>query len=230
MQPIKGLVFDKDGTLFNFRATWDVWGARLIDELSGSEAERAQLSEVLGYDTATSSFRADSLVVAGTPSEIISAVQVLRPAEDPRHLINRISDLTENLPQIEATPLAPLLDRLRAAGFALGVATNDAESFARAHLTSVGIIDRFDFIAGYDSGHGPKPGPGMVQAFLAQTGLPPASVAMIGDSTHDLQAGRGAGAHTVGVLTGTATSATLAPLADVILPSIADLPGWLGLT
>ena len=49
---------------------------------------------------------------------------------------------------------------------------------------------------------------------------------MVGDSTHDLIAGRAAGMQTVGVLTGMA-EAELAPLADAVLPDIGHLPDWL---
>jgi phosphoglycolate phosphatase len=52
-------------------------------------------------------------------------------------------------------------------------------------------------------------------------------VAMVGDSRHDLQAGRAAGMRTVAVLTGIAKAADLADLADVILPDIGALPAWL---
>ena len=52
-------------------------------------------------------------------------------------------------------------------------------------------------------------------------------VAMVGDSTHDLHAGRAAGMTTIGVLTGPATEETLAPFADAVLPDISHLPAWL---
>ena len=38
--------------------------------------------------------------------------------------------------------------------------------------------------------HGAKPGPGMLLAFATLCGLAPARVAMVGDSRHDLMAGR----------------------------------------
>jgi len=44
-----------------------------------------------------------------------------------------------------------------------------------------------------------------------------------------LHAGHAAGMRTVAVLTGMADEATLAPLADVVLPNIGHLPEWLGL-
>jgi len=50
---------------------------------------------------------------------------------------------------------------------------------------------------------------------------------MVGDSTHDLIAGRAAGMKTIAVLTGMAGPADLAPLADAVLPDIGHIPGWL---
>jgi phosphoglycolate phosphatase len=50
---------------------------------------------------------------------------------------------------------------------------------------------------------------------------------MVGDSRHDLAAARAAGLHAVGVLTGVAQMAELAPLADAVLPGIAGLAAWL---
>jgi len=139
-----------------------------------------------------------------------------------------LTDLALDAPLTPAVPLAPLLDSLTRAGVALGVMTNDAEVAARAHLGSAGVLDRFAFIAGFDSGHGAKPSPTPLLAFADAVGRDPAQIAMVGDSTHDLIAGRAAGMRTVGVLTGPATRADLAPLADVVLPDIGHLPGWLG--
>lgn len=41
---IDAAIFDKDGTLFDFRATWGGWTARAIDHLAGHGADRALLS------------------------------------------------------------------------------------------------------------------------------------------------------------------------------------------
>ena len=130
-------------------------------------------------------------------------------------------------PMSEAVPLRPLLSALRDRGLRLGVATNDTEAPARQHLESHGITDCFDFIAGYDSGYGAKPGPGMCLAFAQTLGLEPGRVAMVGDSLHDLEAGRAAGMRTVAVLTGIAKREALAPHADVVLEDIGALPDWL---
>ena len=59
------------------------------------------------------------------------------------------------------------------------------------------------------------------------TGLDPSRVLMVGDSLHDLEAGRAAGMRSIAVLTGIARAETLAPHADAVLPDIGALPGWI---
>jgi phosphoglycolate phosphatase len=130
-------------------------------------------------------------------------------------------------PQAPAVDLQPFLAELKDMGLHLGVATNDAIEPALAHLEEAGVVGAFDFIAGYDSGYGGKPGPGQLHAFCEATGLAARDCAMVGDSLTDLEAGRAAGMIRVGVLTGMADHADLAPFADVVLPNIGDLPGWL---
>ena len=67
----------------------------------------------------------------------------------------------------------------------------------------------------------------MVTAFVDHLGVSAEAVMMVGDNTHDLEAGRAAGARTVGVLTGDTDHDTLSPLADYILPSVTALPDLL---
>ncbi|WP_375281573.1 HAD family hydrolase [Pseudooctadecabacter sp.] len=226
---LRGIVFDKDGTLFDFNATWAAWARRVLEaETAGDPARLTPLAAAMGFDLDTDRFHPESPVIASTAREIAQIALPFVAETDLDALLDRWSAMAAQAPQVEATPLIPFLDNLRAAGLRLGVATNDAQAPARAHLSAAGVVEKFDFIAGFDSGHGGKPAPGQLLAFCAETGLDPAEVAMVGDSTHDLDAGRAAGMTCVAVLTGGATRADLAPFADVVLPSIADLPAWLG--
>ena len=229
-ESLRGIVFDKDGTLFDFQATWARWCAGIIAELAqGDPGVAAALAEALGFDLRALRFRPSSPVIAETMEVVVAAILHVLPGLDEARLRRRILVTSAAAPQVEAAPLRPLLDRLRVAGLTLGLATNDAEAPARAHLVRAGVLDRFAFIAGYDSGHGAKPGAGMLDAFCRETGLQPQACAMIGDSTHDLASGRAAGMTTVAVLTGPASADELAPFADVVLPCVAALPDWLGL-
>jgi phosphoglycolate phosphatase len=168
------------------------------------------------------------VIVAATVVESADVLISAMPrGTDRGRVIDIMLRLAETAPQIEAVPLVPLFDGLRARGLALGVATNDGEAPARVHLERAGVLGHVDFLAGYDSGHGAKPGPGQLHAFCAVAGLSPEAVVMVGDSRHDLTAGRAAGMRTVGVLTGLATAADLAGEATVVLDHIGHLPGWL---
>jgi phosphoglycolate phosphatase len=195
-----------------------------LSELAGDDAPRAaELGGRIGFDWAAGAFHPDSCVIAGTDSDIIAALLPVLPEHDADGLRRRIGQAAAAAPMAEAVLLAPFLDALSARGLRVGVATNDSEFAARAHLGRAGIQDRFDFIAGADSGHGAKPGPGMCLAFAEGLGLAPETVLMVGDSLHDLHAGRAAGMRTLGVLTGLATREDLAPHADLVLPDIGAL-------
>lgn len=221
------VLFDKDGTLFDFNATWVSWVELMLERWSEGDAGLAdRLAGGLGFDRKSRAFLPSSVVIAGTPDDaagVVAPVLGVAPAD----LVDRLNEEAAAAAMVEAVPLVPFLEGLAEAGLRLGVATNDGEVPARAHLAGAGIEGLFDFVAGFDSGYGGKPEPGMLLAFAETIGLPPERIVMVGDSTHDLHAGRRAGMQTVAVLTGLAGADTLAPLADAVLPDIGFLPEWL---
>jgi phosphoglycolate phosphatase len=223
----KGVLFDKDGTLFDFRASWGDWADAFVRRLARDPGHAAQLAGAIGWLPEARTFAPDSVVIAATASDIAACLVPFLPGRRVADLTEEIDAAAAALTMAEAVPLVPLLSGLRARGLRLGVATNDSEVPARAHLATHGLTDLIDFVAGYDSGHGPKPGPGMCLAFAATLGLAPADCIMVGDSRHDLAAGRAAGMACIAVLTGIATEADLAPLADAVLTDIGALPAWL---
>ncbi|MCA0870096.1 HAD family hydrolase [Seohaeicola saemankumensis] len=225
---VDAILFDKDGTLFDFGSTWNVWAARIIAQLSGGDPALARaLAAGARFDLDTQSFHPDSPVIAGTNRE---AAECFAPAlpdrsieEIERHLMLSAADA----PLTPAVPLAGFLDGLSGRGLHLGVMTNDTEYSARIQLEEAGVLDRFAFVAGFDSGYGAKPAPDPLLAFCDVMGVAPDRAVMVGDSTHDLIAGRAAGMRTIGVLTGMAPTEELAPLADAVFPDIGHIPSWL---
>ena len=222
---IKAVIFDKDGTLFDFRMSWGGWTKALLDALA--PCATGDLAAVLGFDRDTVSFAPDSPVIAKTTHEIAALVHPLLDGMSFNTLTDLMNRLSAGAPMTPAVPLRDVLSGLKARSLVLGLATNDTEEPARAHLTGAGVIDLFDFVAGSDSGYGGKPAPGQLLAFAAQTGIPAAKIAMVGDSLHDLDAARRAGMKAVGVLTGPALRETLTPHADVVLETIAELGAWI---
>jgi phosphoglycolate phosphatase len=87
--------------------------------------------------------------------------------------------------------LVEALNRLRADGWLLAVATNKPDAFTHAILTGCGIADRFVAVRG---GDGPrKPDPGQLRSILKELGGDAAQSWMIGDHHTDIRAGRAAG-------------------------------------
>ena len=227
-QPVRGIIFDKDGTLFDFATTWEAWAAAFLMRAADQDVRRAcEIGRTIGFDLERRSFEPDSVVIAGTAAEIAEALAPQFPNMAQDGLLEMLNSEAETAPQAEAVALAPFLDGLRDRGIALGVATNDAEAPARAHLDAAGVTGQFDFIAGFDSGFGGKPAPGQLLGFCAATGLSADTVVMVGDSLHDLKAGRAAGMRTVGVLTGLANAHDLGPFADAVFPDIGHITAWL---
>ena len=228
---LKGLLFDKDGVLFDFQASWGVWAARMITELCGSDiTAQRRLAKAIDFDLTTQSFRPESVVIAGTSHEAAAAFAKGLPYLSFDKINAHLLDGALTATMQPSCDLPRLFAELKQGGYVIGLATNDAEAAARRHLEDAGALEYFDFVSGSDSGFGAKPEPGMCLGFCDATGLNPNTCVMVGDSAHDLHAASSAGMAGVGVLTGVATRADLEPLAVAVLPSIADLPDWLGKT
>lgn len=228
MSRTEAVLFDKDGTLFDFHATWSVWAHGVIHDLAGgAPGLMARLADAAHYDLGARRFRPTSPIVAGTNREAAECFAAVLPGWPVEEIELHLMARAARAPLAPAVPLGPYLQGLSARGLALGVVTNDTESGARAHLGASHVLEQFDFVAGFDSGHGAKPAPGPLLAFARAVAVAPARVVMVGDSPHDLIAGRAAGMQCIGVLTGTASRADLAPLADIVLPDIGHIPDWL---
>lgn len=226
----RGVLFDKDGTLFPFERAGGEIGERLIQELAqGDRALSRTLARLGGFDPAQGRYAANSPIAARAWSDLAEVwaaeLSLWRADELEEWLQLEAASFSKLNRAPAAADLAALLDRFVTAGLALGVATHDAEASARRQLRRVGALDRFDFIAGFDSGYAPKPDRAMFDGFCAAAGLEPGAVVVVGDGPQDLGMGLAGGALAViGVLSGPAEAADLEEHADLLLPSICDLP------
>ncbi|MCC0036252.1 MAG: HAD family hydrolase [Hoeflea sp.] len=229
---IKAILFDKDGTLVDFDRTWAQTNRKAA--LLAADGD-AMLADILlfecGMDPLTGKTRADSMFAAANANEIAAhMVAHGSPVETER--LARMLD--QAFIEGADTPwpicdLDMLMRTLRQAELSIGIASSDVEASIRRTVEVLGIETHVSFIAGYDSGHGPKPEPGMLHAYAAHLGLAPNQVAMVGDNRHDMEMARASGAGAaIGVLSGTGSHQTLSELADVLIGSVADLPALLG--
>lgn len=229
LEGLRGVLFDKDGTLLDYHATWMPANRAVARMLAGGDRRLARTLLIRGgWRAETGRVAAGSPLAAGDLADIAEAWADLLP----RHVTADRKAFEARLDAIfiaNCTPtpvcdLRALLDALRGRGLKLGVATADSEAGARASLAPFGVLERLDFLAGYDSGHGSKPGPGQARAFCAATGLAPDEILVVGDNEHDVKMARAAGARAaIGVLTGTTDQAALSELADAVLPDVSGL-------
>ncbi|MGB5558917.1 MAG: HAD family hydrolase, partial [Paracoccaceae bacterium] len=158
----KAVLFDKDGTLFDFQKSWSRWIQQEIDRLAKGDPELAhEIADAIGFDLSGGLIMPGSPAIAGTSRDVAVLMQPYLPETTLDDLVVHLDRTAATLVPVEVMPLVPFLAQLAAMDLFLGVATNDSEAAARSHLRHFGIEGMFDYIAGYDSGHGAKPDPGM---------------------------------------------------------------------
>jgi phosphoglycolate phosphatase len=228
---IRAILFDKDGTLVDFQRTWGPAVHAVMQRLAGGDrAVYARLVAASRFIEAEQRFLPDSPLIA-EPTSVYGALWAAALGCDANagffaEIDRFLCDATTLHLTAIGDPMA-LLTALTDRGYRLGLMTNDAEVTARAHVRKLGLDQVLAFVAGYDSGFGAKPEPGPVLAFARAVGVAAAQTAVVGDTLIDLAAARAAGAIAIGVLTGPATSASLASHADALIASPAELPAWL---
>jgi phosphoglycolate phosphatase len=225
---IKGVLFDKDGTLIDYGRTWIPINREVALFAAGGDPVVAdRLLAIGGHDPETDRVTPGSELAGGSVAELADLFAAHLGADAPPHLETEIDRLFREGGARHSVLLPGVIETLtvlRQRGLAIGLATNDSVGGLTSSLADHGVLPLLDFSVGCDSGFGTKPEPGMVLAFCAAMGLTAAEVAVVGDSVHDLDMARRAGAGlAVGVLSGTGTRDDLGPVADVLLADVRAL-------
>jgi phosphoglycolate phosphatase len=236
VREIDVIVLDKDGTLIDFDKAWAGRLARGIDAITssakGGKNLRSALFRTLGGNPADGAILPDGPYVSASIGDTgIMAATVLYQAGVDWHGALAIVEQTL-LPILKASPepseisgigdVRGKLRTLKSAGIGLAVATNDERTATLACLELLGISDLLDaIVCAGDAGLAAKPAPDGLLYIAKGLGVPAKRLAMVGDSVGDVLTGRAAAAGlTVGVLSGPATAAQLAPHADVVVADI----------
>lgn len=229
---IKAIAFDKDGTLLDFHATWHSISLRLAFEAARGDKQQAmRLLEAGGYDAHNNRFKPNSIIAAGTAEDIVMLwypeLQGQAFKEKIAYYNNEVAiEGAEN--SVAVRDLYKTLQDLHKKNISLGIITNDSFQGASLFAERMDITPFIKSILGYDSVESPKPHPEPLLKFAQHCEVDMSEVAMVGDNLHDLEMAKRANAGLIiGVLTGTGNFDDLDELADVVLPSIAELPKWL---
>ena len=229
---IRGILFDKDGTLIEVNDTWLPIYRLMLSDLFATDTNGADtLLEAAGLDRATDTFKPGSVLAAGTTRQLVS---IWWPGLDQEGIAEKVRILDHDYAHLVKAALKPLMAlepifaELKVMGMRLGVATNDSHVSATNHMSHIGIIEHFEDIIAADTVEVPKPSGNMIRRFADITGLRAAEIAMVGDNSHDMEEARNGGAGlAIAVLSGNAKHHDIAHLADHTIASVAELPALL---
>ena len=209
---IRGVLFDKDGTLLEFHSTQHYIYAALLaclkDDHQVPDPLLRQLSETLGH--LPDRLAPDSLLQFSTNEQIAQALfdtchsyaeehgwQQPFDADDLLVLIEQLS-LGKDVPYVALPNVPETLSYLRGKDYKLGVATVDARTATVAGLKQTGILEYFDYL-GTGEASRPKPDPFLADRFCSECGVLPNELLIVGDGENDMLFARNAGAHFVGI-------------------------------
>ncbi|MGI9402384.1 MAG: HAD family hydrolase [Rhizobiaceae bacterium] len=228
---LAGILFDKDGTLIDYDKTWfglNCEAAQIAG--SGDRDLEQRILTACGTDVKTGKTLADSMFAAANTREIAEYMIFLGSKFCPEELTSELNRLYNRGARnsVAVCDLVSLMKSIKDFGYSIGIASSDNENAIQTTMMVHGFDNHVDYYAGYDSGHGVKPGPGMVHGFCSQIDCHPSQIIVVGDNRHDIEMGRAAGAGaTIGVLSGTGTAASLGADADLVIEDVSELPALL---
>lgn len=121
-----------------------------------------------------------------------------------------------------------LLDSLSSTGWTMGIATGKDHARTCELLDHLQLRHHFRVVLGCDSVASPKPAPDMVEAFVAQTGVVPEQLVLVGDAPADLECARRARCRSVAALWGFTSAELLRnEQPEFMAESPAQLLAWL---
>ena len=213
--PIRCVVFDLDGTLIDSR-------------LDIAAATNHVLAE-RGLPTLPVE-RVASFVGDGAPALLARAANV--PDDDPlvAELLGPFLDFYTAHPTPHTTFMPGALEALEALGGrrSLALCTNKPRRTTDAVLASLSLSRHFAVVLAGGDLPRKKPDPAPLFHIAERLGLAPHELAMVGDGSQDVEAGRAAGALTIGVRGGIIPfERLLAAAPDVMLDSLVELPALL---
>ena len=207
------VVFDWDGTLADSTSMIASAIQEALRDMGEAVPEERAAKYVIG------------LGLSDALRSVAPQLAVHRHAELAAHYRKHYLAREEEIPLFDGA--AELLEELEVAGHLLAVATGKTRMGLDRVLRRNGLQKRFHATRCADEGF-PKPHPDMLLHLMDRLGVASEETLMIGDTTHDLELARNAGASAVAVAYGAHEVEGLARLKPLaVVHSVAELGEWL---
>ncbi|MEO7246936.1 MAG: HAD-IA family hydrolase [Novosphingobium sp.] len=185
---MKLAVFDCDGTLVDGQGSICTAMEQAFAHAGLSAPDRHAIRRIVGLSLPHAVSR---LLPRANEAKVAEVVEAYKAAY-------RAARASGELAEPLFDGIVPLLDHLRAAGWALGVATGKSSRGLTHCLATHGLSDHFVTLQTADH-HPSKPHPAMLEAALAEAHADPAQAVMIGDTAYDMQMACSADVRAIGV-------------------------------
>jgi len=231
------VIFDKDGTLLDFRKTWIAIIKELINAIDAyqpmTESLKERIEHALGIYVEKGQIDGYGPLAMGTFSECNALIAYCLYREGLRwdkaqNIVDTVGKQvfgpSTRKQSVQAAPGAlQLLKSLKSRGINTAVATNDKESDALIDMDFIGATPYIDLVVGADSVANAKPAPDMVNKICSSLGRASRKSILIGDTIMDALLGKNAGVMLTIGISGIVSSDELAKYVDVVISSLEEI-------
>lgn len=179
---INTLLFDLDGTLIDTNALIIASFTHTLKKHTGRDYTKEEILPFIG------------------PPLIESLSSVDASQAEAMMTTYRTHNIAEHETYVKAYPtVLKTIKRLHELNYKLAIVTTKMTDTAKLGLEITGLAPYFDVVIGLDEVKHAKPHPEPIFKALEQLGETPMTTIMVGDNSHDIEAGQNAGAKTAGV-------------------------------
>lgn len=231
------IIFDKDGTLLDFRETWTgiikEFFCTLEKHLPVTTVLKERIETALGIFVNKKEIDGKGVLAMGTFTECNTLLTYCLYREGIRWDVaqNTVEEVGRLVfgSEVRKKHVLPakgainLLKKLKSRGIHSTVATNDKESDALVDIEYIGALPYIDLVVGADSVEHSKPSPDMVEKICSFLNKDPGKSILIGDTVMDALLGKNSGVMlTIGV-SGIVSEEELAKHMDIVVSSLEEI-------